>query len=478
MSWLRKSILLLLISLSFNIFGQQCDIPIDFRSWNMKGSPSAVWDVIDSNHVVGSLDATASSYFVSNHEFINVLVKGTIIVKNNTDNDFIGLVFGYKQPTGIADDNFYNFFLFDWKSEPEYGASEGFRLSYYNGLISRSGQQAYMYGTAENLPIRDLILYKYGDDLGWVDNTEYQIELYYTTNLISIKIDDELVFEKEGVFTKGKLGLYCMSQIFVHYKDFTYQEFISFFLSKNTACIDEEIEYYPYNPNTGTMPVFVDSLFWDFGDGYTSTEKLPVHSYNSDGNYNVQLIVYKNGGCSDTLFNDVTVYSDPIVDLGSDIDLPACSSVILEAANPGANYLWSTGQTTESIELINIPTDTTVWVEVEKHGCSGSDTLLISVEEVPIQIYFPNAFTPNNDGRNELFTPVGNTDFVSSFKLTIFNRWGQQIYESLDPETGWDGTCNGSISETGTYVYKVSYRMENCTSSEDYSNITTLTLIR
>ncbi len=460
-----------------NVITQVCETPLNLSTWSRKGAPNGVWDVLGSNHVIGSIDATTSSYFISNQKFINVLIKGTISVETSNDLDFVGLVFGYHNPTTLADDNNFNFYLFDWKGESENSAYEGFRLSHYNGFITLDEQKNYMYGDSDNPPIRNLIAEKYHDTLGWVAYKDYKIEIIYTSNIISIKVDNNPIFKRVGTFDLGKFGFYCMSQRLVHFKNFSYQSFIDFFPLPESACIGKAIELYPYDPLSSGLPDFVEKLFWDFGDGNTSQEMTPIHSYYTAGTYDIELIVLKNGGCIDTIMKEVTIHPNPIVDLGNDIEMEACSSIILEAANPGASYLWSTGETTEKIELVSIPKDTTVWVTVDKYGCKGSDTILIKVEEVQTKLFFPNAFTPNSDGTNDYFAPVGNTSNVALYQLLIYNRWGQQVFESANPDIGWDGTYNGRTSAIGTYIYKVSYQMENCVGKEEYSALTTLTLI-
>lgn len=70
----------------------------------------------------------------------------------------------------------------------------------------------------------------------------------------------------------------------------------------------------------------------------------------------------------------------------------------------------------------------------------------------PSRVFFPNAFTPNGDGLNDYFTFSGN--FIRSFSIRIFTRWGELIYESSDPARGWDGTVHGRNAPTGTYVFR------------------------
>ncbi|WP_190300418.1 T9SS type B sorting domain-containing protein [Rufibacter hautae] len=82
---------------------------------------------------------------------------------------------------------------------------------------------------------------------------------------------------------------------------------------------------------------------------------------------------------------------------------------------------------------------------------SFSNTAVI---DQAFQIHFPTAFTPNNDGLNDVFRPVG-TPFASRFTLQVLNRWGQIIFESKDPKTGWNGMHGGKPSPPETYIYRL-----------------------
>jgi gliding motility-associated-like protein len=69
----------------------------------------------------------------------------------------------------------------------------------------------------------------------------------------------------------------------------------------------------------------------------------------------------------------------------------------------------------------------------------------------------PNAFTPNGDGLNDVFGVVQKYDYVNQFHMSIFNRWGQMIYETSDINKGWDGTYKGNQCILGAYVYRIVY---------------------
>jgi gliding motility-associated-like protein len=85
-------------------------------------------------------------------------------------------------------------------------------------------------------------------------------------------------------------------------------------------------------------------------------------------------------------------------------------------------------------------------------GCV--DTVVKVIEVVPdFYVYVPNVFTPNADGKNEVFMPV--TRGVGSYKMQLFNRWGQMIFETTDLTKGWNGRYGDNDSPIGQYVYKI-----------------------
>lgn len=86
----------------------------------------------------------------------------------------------------------------------------------------------------------------------------------------------------------------------------------------------------------------------------------------------------------------------------------------------------------------------------EQSGCASTDSSsTISVSDAALE--FPNAFTPNGDGVNDVFLPAFRS--LKSYELTIYNRWGRRIFTSSDPTSGWDGTENGKKAAAGTYFF-------------------------
>ena len=94
-------------------------------------------------------------------------------------------------------------------------------------------------------------------------------------------------------------------------------------------------------------------------------------------------------------------------------------------------------------------------VTVQNSCGSASDEII--VKSGPCGIYFPSAFTPNNDGVNDKFRTPAGSNFFSSYHLVIYNRWGQKVFETNDPLLGWDGRVNGTVQTEGTFVWACTY---------------------
>ncbi len=93
-------------------------------------------------------------------------------------------------------------------------------------------------------------------------------------------------------------------------------------------------------------------------------------------------------------------------------------------------------------------------------GCLLTDTVLIKVENCPIYIYIPNAFSPNNDGNNDVFKPLVSGRLLN-YWFNIYNRYGQVIFSTTEVGKGWDGKIGGLGQNTGSFVWTCSYQFIN-----------------
>jgi gliding motility-associated-like protein len=91
-------------------------------------------------------------------------------------------------------------------------------------------------------------------------------------------------------------------------------------------------------------------------------------------------------------------------------------------------------------------------------GCDSIITTNLTINECPLLVFFPGAFTPNGDGLNDVFKPV--SKYVTNYELQVFSRWGQMIFSSGEVETGWDGTIRGKPAEPDVYSFVAIFETE------------------
>jgi hypothetical protein len=182
---------------------------------------SATWDLADDGRSV-TLKGTSSgiSVFVSSEEVFNTVVRGTFRVTGG-DDDLIGFVFGYQSPLAEYGDDpsDWDMTLFDWKRSRQFWsghvAEEGF------GLVRVHGEpiDEALWGRIDSSTSQVLQVH-YGDDKGWVRNTEHRFELHYFEDRIKIFVDDALIFDVTGTFLPGRFGFYNYSQPWTVYRVF------------------------------------------------------------------------------------------------------------------------------------------------------------------------------------------------------------------------------------------------------------------
>ena len=117
----------------------------------------------------------------------------------------------------------------------------------------------------------------------------------------------------------------------------------------------------------------------------------------------------------------------------------------------GGRYIWSTGDTTRTVDVF---TGGTYAVEIALGPCTIHDSVVVEGNE--LTLFAPNTFTPDGDGINDRFRPIG--EHIGNLSLLVFDRWGELVYTSNDPSVSWDGTFNGSAVPTGVYAYSIEYR--------------------
>ena len=222
----------------------------------------------------------------------------------------------------------------------------------------------------------------------------------------------------------------------------------------------------------------IKSWVWQFGDSNSyssnstaSTVDTAYNEYMNAGNYSVTETVTSDSLCTATYTdsNMITVYSHPQANYtasptSTTIDQPtiAFTDNTTDAYGIISRTWENFGDGLDSVKYTKTTTHTyqdtgtfcTELVDINKHNCVDSARNCVVIDPI-FTLYIPNAFTPNGNGVNDVFLPLGT--YFSDFKMYIFDRWGQQIYYTNDMTKGWNGGYqNGvTIEQEDTYIYIV-----------------------
>lgn len=190
------------------------------------------------------------------------------------------------------------------------------------------------------------------------------------------------------------------------------------------------------------------SYLWQ--DGSTDS----IYTVPGPGTYFVTVTSTCGGPYSDS----VTITADvpPVGFLPADTAYCSYDTLLLRPGVDFKTYLWSNGSTGATIG-VNQPG--WYWLQgTDKRGCVVTDSTFVSSKACPPKgVYVPNAFTPNGDGRNDLFRPqVFGT--VSNYHFAVYNRYGQLVFSSNEPGAGWDGRVGGHPPESTVFVWYCSFQ--------------------
>lgn len=177
----------------------------------------------------------------------------------------------------------------------------------------------------------------------------------------------------------------------------------------------------------------------------------PELTVANPGVYTVKVI---ENGCDTTGSITVSYITAPVVNLGNDTTICVTQGLLLNASYPYSAYLWQDGSTMAGY---NVSQAGLYAVTVTNNCGSTSDSIRVQYENCACKFYIPNAFSPNNDGSNDVFKPKYICLF-SNYECMLFNRWGQQVFSSQNPANGWDGTFKGQQQPPGTYVWVIRYK--------------------
>lgn len=106
----------------------------------------------------------------------------------------------------------------------------------------------------------------------------------------------------------------------------------------------------------------------------------------------------------------------------------------------------------------------------------GEEAPEVAPERADSPYFIPNSFSPNNDGKNDVFKPVPGT--VNNWTFVVFDRWGSEVFRTIDPTAGWDGSCKKGNADAGTYLWRIEFKQyvegTGWTTVENHGSVTLL----
>lgn len=208
---------------------------------------------------------------------------------------------------------------------------------------------------------------------------------------------------------------------------------------------------------------------WSFGDGRSSGDMDPTHTFENEGLFNIQLKMVSPLGCETvkTWPSLIRIVASPQAGFTFTPEVPDFSNntvSFIDQSVEAIGFQWLFD--TIGVSLVQNPTftfrDTGVYniTQIVRHesGCADTAVAVIPIRPVPT-FFMPNAFTPNNDGLNDIFIPVGEFFGATQYTFSIWNRWGERVFVTEDVSEGWNGQRNnlGAMSPGGVYAYVIEY---------------------
>jgi gliding motility-associated-like protein len=215
----------------------------------------------------------------------------------------------------------------------------------------------------------------------------------------------------------------------------------------------------------------INAYLWNLGDGTASTDAVPVHCYENNTlqnvSYTVSVTMTSDFGCttSSTEFDMITVYPTPVADFIPNPEVANIYNTEVNFINQSlisSVYNWdfaglgTSNEVNPSFTFSDLDSGTyLVCLDVESiYGCVNEVCKEVIIEGVA-NLYVPNSFTPDNDGKNDFFGPVLYGFSEEDYQFMVFDRWGLLIYETTQFGGTWNGIYRGDYCPQDVYVWKI-----------------------
>ena len=218
---------------------------------------------------------------------------------------------------------------------------------------------------------------------------------------------------------------------------------------------------------------------WDFGDGTTSSETDPTHLYNNPGVYNVVLRAFDSTSCNkvdDTSFR-ITVSALPTASFSFSPREPEENTPVnfTNQSTGAVAYSWDFGDGDTSTlanpqhQFAATGTYTVCLKAINAQGCVDDTCIAVKAIVLPL-LDVPSAFTPGRFGINSRIQVQGFG--IARMQWTIYNRWGQKVYETNSVKSSWDGTYKGKLQPADVYAYTLEVTFTDGTKAKKTGDIT------
>ncbi len=239
----------------------------------------------------------------------------------------------------------------------------------------------------------------------------------------------------------------------------------------------------PYKAVFDNTSIAGETWQWDFGDGNSSTGFEPTHDYTATGTYQVVLIASNPNTCNltDTFRFTITVFDRPVPGFAYAPDPPLENTPtnFTNNSSPDAvRFKWNFGDgdslLTNSRALVqhqynSTGTFTACLTAYNAVGCDSTICKPVKAVIVPV-VDVPNAFTPMSGDINSVVAVKGFG--IGKMQFTIWNRWGQKVFETTDRFRGWDGRVKGVVQPMDVYVYTLNIEFTDGTKTTKKGDIT------
>lgn len=260
---------------------------------------------------------------------------------------------------------------------------------------------------------------------------------------------------------------------------------IQFIVKTTNGCIDSITKAVKTNPDPSADFALTDSCLnsgnkftdlttitgehltqwnWNFGDNTTSTERNPSHPYLQTGTYTIKLVVDASDGCKDSITKTISIHTSPHAQFNISPTTSYPDKLISftdqsSGSSTVESWLWNFGdgntgnQQSANHSYTSAGKYTVILIVKDSNNCRDTLKRQVAIYNRYFPPNVPTAFSPNGDGNNDVLYVYGGS--FDKIDFSVYNNWGQLLFDSTDKTKGWNGTYNGKKQPEGVYIWTI-----------------------